>query len=49
MRAVDKEIDRQVAASFLLPDERAWSRDQMLANWTRVDVLTYLWPKPGTQ
>ena len=46
MRLVDKEIDRQIAAGFLLPEERQWSRDLMLINWARVDSLTFLWPRP---
>lgn len=44
MRAADKEIDRQIAAGFLLPDERRWSRDALLANWVRLELLSYLWP-----
>lgn len=47
MRAADKEIDRQIAAGFLLPDERQWSRDAMLINWTRANILTSLWPTGG--
>lgn len=48
MRQADREIERQITAGFLLPDERAWARDQMLANWTRADALTFLWPRPKT-
>ena len=44
MRAADKEIERQISAGFLLNDERQWTRDTLLANWLRVDSLSYLWP-----
>ena len=44
MRAVGTEIERQVAAGFLLPDERQWTRDSLLANWARTESLAYLWP-----
>lgn len=47
MRAADKEIQRQIAAGFLLPDERAWTHDQMLINWTRFDSLSQVWPRPA--
>lgn len=45
MRAVDKEIDRQIEAGFLLSDERAWAHDMMFVNWVRADTLSYLWPR----
>jgi len=45
MRAADKEIGRQIAAGFLLADERQWARESLLANWVRVDSLSFLWPK----
>ena len=45
MRLADEEIGRQIAAGFLLPDERQWSRDLMLINWARVDSLTFAWPR----
>jgi hypothetical protein len=48
LRAADKEIERQVAAGFLLPDERAWTRISLLADWVRVESLTYLWPTAPT-
>jgi len=47
MRATEREIERQVAAGFLLPDERRWTRDAMLVNWTRGDALRLVWPRPG--
>ena len=47
MRAVDGEIERQIAAGFLLPDERAWTCEQMLINWTRGESLSLVWSHPA--
>lgn len=45
MRAAGRDVDRQVAAGFLSPDERSWARDQMLIIWKRADTLGLLWPR----
>lgn len=42
MEAANREIERQIKAGFLLPDERAWSHDMMLLNWGRADALRYV-------
>ncbi|CAM3278206.1 Alpha/beta hydrolase domain-containing protein [Sphingomonas antarctica] len=44
MHAADAEIERQINAGFMLPDERAWNHEMMLLNWAHADALWYVWP-----
>lgn len=44
MRAVKPEIERQITAGFLLAESDNGRATSLLANWVRVDSLSYLWP-----
>jgi hypothetical protein len=47
MAAVDRAIDVQIAAGFLLPQERDRARTAMRVNWDRVAGLRIHWPRQG--
>lgn len=47
MTAVDRAIERQVSAGFLLPEERDRARSVMRNNWDRVSGLRLHWPRPA--
>lgn len=46
MAEVDRAIDAQVAAGFLLPQERGEARMWMRIVWDRVETLQRHWPPP---
>jgi hypothetical protein len=46
MAAADRAIDKQIAAGFLLPQERDHARTAMRINWDRVAGLSIHWPRP---
>ena len=48
MAAVDRAIDAQIAAGFLLPQERERARTAMRINWDRVAGLRIHWPRPAS-
>ena len=47
MKEVDRAIERQIAAGFLLPQERGEAREWMRITWDRVDALQRHWPPPA--
>jgi hypothetical protein len=47
MAAAERAIDAQIAAGFLLPQERDHARTAMRLNWDRVAGLRIHWPRPG--
>jgi hypothetical protein len=46
MAAVDRAIEAQVEAGFLLAQEREKARTAMRINWDRVAGLRIHWPRP---
>jgi hypothetical protein len=47
MAAVDRAINSQIAAGFLLPQERERARTVMRINWDRTAGLRIHWPRPA--
>jgi hypothetical protein len=47
MAAADRAIGEQIAAGFLLPQERDHARTAMRLNWDRVAGLRIHWPRAG--
>jgi hypothetical protein len=47
MAAADRAIDEQIAAGFLLTQERDQARTAMRLTWDRVGGLRVHWPRPG--
>jgi hypothetical protein len=46
MKEADRAIEMQIAAGFLLPQERGEAREWMRITWDRVEALQRHWPPP---
>jgi hypothetical protein len=47
LKAAERAIEAQVAAGFLLPQDRAEAREWMRISWDRVEGLQRHWPPPA--